>query len=482
MDQYDNITKHVLDVNWQLGVKDYYDYLAHEGTLDIVLNNESRIFSPSNSDSVIHGMFQQNLIVQLDIWHVSDEQWVSMWTGFTNEFEVDVGLNSNRKARMKCKQGVYSLREGLFTWRPQENLNANQILRSLISMSNAKFPNIKIWALEDESREQYEYVGEGWGVSTKLEAAIKNVLEAEHGRLWYNRAGSLEFRNRDTMLNYGQDAITIDVGKTNGATYMYSSEIINEVEVFINHKIIEEMVVWSSKGYIYVPANGASEPILLNFEFEEGSPRSVDNQALNIDDTVITSYLVRPVQDDISNLLNNEDKNLVLSLENDGGGRTDIVLTNSNNYDLYAKVTDIKGDTLRGGNKDSFLFKNEDSIAANGLTKRKTITSPLITKYDQARALAAVHLVRDSDPSGEFKNIDYISKNADINDRILDTTIGETLILKEELSGEEGLYHIIIGEKGSIINTHFKLSYTLARMNVESFGRIGGALPMKVGI
>ena len=315
MDHYDNITKYVLDADWQLGVKDYYDYLAHEGTLDIVLNNESRIFSPNNSDSVLYGMLKQNLLVKLDIWHVSDEQWVSIWTGFTNEFEIDVGLNSKRNARMKCKQGIYSLREGLFTWRPQKNLNANQILRSLISMSDAKFPNIQIWALEDESREQYEYVGEGWGVSTKLEAAIKNVLEAEHGRLWYNRAGSLEFRNRDTMLNYGQDAVTIDVGNTNGATYVYSSEIINEVEVFINHKIIEEMVVWSSKGYIYVPANGASEPVLLNFEFEEGSPRSVDNQNLNIGDVVITSYRLRPMQDDVTNLVDYATHNLVLSLK-----------------------------------------------------------------------------------------------------------------------------------------------------------------------
>ena len=91
-------------------------------------------------------------------------------------------------------------------------------------------------------------------------------------------------------------------------------------------------------------------------------------------------------------------------------------------------------------------------------------------------------MVRDSDPSGEFKNIDYISNNADTNDIMLDMTLGETVILKENLSGEEGLYHVILGEKGSIIGTHFKLSYTLARMNTESFGRIGRSLPMKVGV
>ena len=484
MDQYDNITKYVLNVKWQLGVRDYYDYLAHEGTMTITLDNQDSLFHPDNEDSQFYGMFRQNLRSRLEVWHFKNQKWVTVWTGFTFDFKVNIGLNSERKVQVECKQGLYSLQNALFKFNPTDAeshgslLNFTDLWKAVTDDTGLKIASFDTEDDSDiqEGAENYYYMGDGWNASTKTSKAIQDILMSEHYRLFIDRQGKYVGRNRYHFLNFNQDSELINVGDSNGANYEYTSEIINEVEIFFNYKTIEEAEVWNSKTFIRCPANGDSDPILLNFQFEEGGVRSVDNTTLNFNDIVWETY------HNISSVGSNDlqDLNLSINLTGTKDGRTFLSVANGNSFSVFTRISGIKGDTIVGGHDDSFLFRYDESIANNDLTKRKVVTSKLITDYWQAKALAEVFLALDAEPAGEYTDMVWISRDKYYNDLILDRSILDHIKLKDR--GTSSL-HVILGEEGSLIaGRQLKMKYYMSRMNKEPFGKVGEQLPIRVGV
>ena len=52
---YDDVTTYVLHAKWYLGFSQAYAEVANDSTLELVLDNSDKRFSPENSGSVLNG-------------------------------------------------------------------------------------------------------------------------------------------------------------------------------------------------------------------------------------------------------------------------------------------------------------------------------------------------------------------------------------------------------------------------------------------
>jgi len=70
--EYQDVTKDVLELDWQLGNSDFDKAIGYEGTATIKLDNTGKLYSPENIDSPLHGRMTPNLKVSVS---TSKKQW-----------------------------------------------------------------------------------------------------------------------------------------------------------------------------------------------------------------------------------------------------------------------------------------------------------------------------------------------------------------------------------------------------------------------
>lgn len=501
---YDNLSEYILEVDWQLGTKDYYDNLAFEGTLVATVNNTSRLFSPANEASPLYGLLQQNRKVIAQVKDTVTNEWVTMWSGWTDSFQTDVGTSSTQKAKIKCMQGMFRLRKGAFSWLPTDTVSVVDVITDLVSYSGWRSTRAPItwwihdnsllgvdtylvaydaiWESTSDSLIKYDMVGDGWNNKTKLESALKDTLQAEDATLWVTRNGGLYLANRYDKLYYGDVTASINLDTLTKADYSYGTRLINSVEVFITPKEeLENQIVWESKGRIYVPKKSTSSLYLLTFEYEEGGAKSVDNLQLTQSDMDIEVYKIPRVRrkqrgtEIVPYQVTNEkhlDK-IKIKTKDDGQGKTYIYIENDNGYDAYVDVA-IYGDVVKGGEGLSFLYEDGEAISQYEALHQETVKSDILTTEGHAKAIADLRLLRDAYPKGEFTSITIISKDATATQQILDLTIGDLVSLSESQTGESNLIHLVVGEKLVVKSGLLHMTYTLARVPQEQFIRFDG--------
>jgi hypothetical protein len=503
---YDNLQAYLQNTDWQLGKKKYFDPLAYEGTLNVVVDNTSRIFSPANADSPLYGLLKQNLKVLVQVKRPSTGEWVTMWAGWTDKFDAMVGTASAKKATIRCKQGVYRLREGEFSWLPKDDQRISDVIPDVVNYSGWRttatplqwwlsktrqlgvdtflVATSDIWATLDTGINVYEYIGHGWNNATKVETALKELLEAEDAVLWVRRDGRLELLTRDRFAYFGTSDATIDVGTLTKAEYTYGENLINTVEMFVKPKEeTQNTIVWRTKEQIHVRGKrggGASDPILLTFEYEEGKERTVDNLQLSQEDMDVLVYEVPTPKRRRRQLISAEvapvsDEGITIKTQDNGQGKTYLYITNDKARDRYVDIS-IYGDFITGGEGVSYEFQDLDAIADYDALHKVELKSNIVTTESQVKSLADLRLIRNGYPEGEFSWIEIISEDTTLTEQILDLTLGSLISLSEGQTGETDKVHVVLGEKVTVKNGLLYMRYDLARVPTYTFMKFGDNL------
>ncbi len=502
--QYDDISDDIVGMDWKLGKKGYFEPLAYEGILNIIVDNSSRKYTPKNTNSVLYPNIRKNLKTVVQVKDPSSGEWVNMWVGWTDNFSVVAGLYSSQQATIQCNQGLFRLREGNFSWKPQDDLRIDEVVKTLVYNSGWRTPTTPlqwwlslsrqlgidtylvqesdIWGRIDEGVNTYDLIGEGWNNKTTIDSAIKDCLNAEDAVLWVNREGKLELLNRNNFAYYGVSDHNINADTLTDVQYDYGDDLINSVEVFFTPKEeVQNTEVWRTKEHIYVPKNGQSEPVLLTFEYEEGAEKTIDNLQLGKDEIEVTYYRQQKKRRRKTVQLPKEItgeknlKNITIKTTTDGQGRTFVSVVNDNNYDVYADIV-IYGDVISGGDGISYVFEDFEAMAEYESKHKENIKSKIINSYNHARGLAQLRLIRNAYPDGQFSSITIISEDLSLTQNILDIKLGDILLISESQTSENDLPHMVIGENAKIVNGLIYMDYALVRIPSGGFMRFGDNL------
>lgn len=489
---YEDITGYVITYDTKSGKSDFNTALPNEGVATIVVNNDSKVFSPSNTESPYFGYLKPNLKVKIQLQD-EDGEWQDIWSGWTTEIDVSAGRNLDRQGTIIAQQGMFRLSEGSLNFIIAPNQRMDVIARKIIASSGWRTTAVVLQSylgyrtrvgtnayidadsllfdVVEEGVNTLELAGKDWATSTDPRGALDQLIGAENGMLFINRNGSISIFNRNHWIaSTVKDNIILDTS-VNQAEYQYGMDIINAVEVSVQkNKVNTNQTVWETKRPVPLQINQVWV-VDLNPEFTEGRTKTVLKYDLkNITKTVYTADT--GLNNDTSASATQAQSDLVrVELLGSAGSRPQVRLTNSNPQVMYVNLS-VKGDYVDTG--DTEIIKSIDEGSINDLQGRHVLnySSPVITNYKQAQAYGETILLRQATPKGEFSSFTIMVRNLADLARIQSLKVGDLVALSEIQSVETALSHGIIGEDFKLTNSRqLEVTYHLARTLEERFAK-----------
>ena len=506
----DNITALLLTADWQLGRNNYDDPLAYEGTATLAMNNDSKEFSPANTTSEFSGLFRQNLKIVIEIKD-SSNAWVRVWTGWTHLFDAIPGRRTQRRATLTCRQGLFRFREGDLDYQIKRNISMVATIQEIISSVGFKsayspyqtilnFNAIlgrntflqsvsSLFSEAAESGRTLEVPGLKWGRKTNPEQAIKELLKAEHAKMWIDRDGGIVIRQREGFVNQTEDAVINMDKDVVEATYTWGKDIVNRVDVFVTpRKNVTDAEIWRTKAPIEIRGHpfgdGRQELytklIEMQFEFEEGTQRTITKVKGNIQDMTVIVYNRDPTRyDDPTPFIvsasewSGEVHATVLGSES---LRKLLQVRNNLSYRVWIDLT-ILGTYVEGGEPSTYVVEDIKAQRAENALHAEKIELNAITNEEEAISYARFVLQRKADPIGEFRNITRTATDNATLDIMLQQGIGSVLKISETQTGEKDRLHSILGESGSYAaGQDLRMTAIIARINEQRYFKVGDAV------
>lgn len=487
---YDDITDLVLSVDTKNGKTNFNDVVPAEGNATILLNNDSQMFSPSNTASPLYGYLKPNLKVKIQLWNGTE--YIDIWSGWTEKVEVEPGRSKTRQATLTALQGVFRLAEGTLSVPITTNANAIAIAEAIIESSGWRstaailqsfvglytlvgnnaytLDTDQVYDLLDDGVNIIEITGRGWAQNTDPRKALEDVLQSENAQMYINRDGSISLFDRNHWITTDvTDTIVLDTA-VNNANYEYGTDIVNAVETtIVKNKALLNQPVWSSKRPTPIVPNQVWV-IELNSAFTEGTTRTVIRYTLDgMTKSVYTADVgINNVTSGLAATQAQSDL-VIVELLGQAGQQPKLRVTNKNSTKMWISLS-IKGDYLDTG--DGEITKVEDATSIQLLQGKHlaTYTSNVLSDSAQAESYGDYLMQRMGEPHGEFKNFDiYIRNTSDLN-RVLGLSVGDIVILSEVQTEEDEQYHAIIGEEFHFSDSKtFRITYTAARTLQENF-------------
>lgn len=497
---YDDITSYVLSVDWKSGKKGFLSSVPFDGTLSVVLNNDSEIFSPKNTASPLYGQMKQGRLVKLQTRKDITDTWFTLWTGQTQSFEITAGRTSDRTIELNASQGVNNLKRNDGLIDPVENSRIGTAIETLIEESswrtgsafqafldsgyrtddNAFVKDTEVFDSLDEGVNILEFIGQDWDRNTSVLTAVEDLLDSELGQIWVTREGHMVFAQRDYWAVKAYDPIevlTLDT-EVQAADYVYGEDIINVAEVKIQPKVstTANSVLWETKRPVRVDKRSKRD---LQVEFDVGEglrPLTVADVAN--EDMDFTVYVRDPFKYGAvaaNEATDYQAKYATVQLVKDGAGRYTVKLQNRNAITYWIAVT-INGKFKEVGDELTATSIDADAVEASFGVYKHALNTKILDSFDQAKGSANTFILRNAEPDGEFTSLRLILETDADYTRLQDYQIGEVLDITETQTGETNRLHIITGINGSMDGTLITVNYDLARIESQLYAVTGESI------
>ncbi len=475
---YDNLTKSgfVKSLNWQSGRSGYDDIMPSDGTCSVVLNNESRVFSPEYEAGPLYGYLVtgHGCEVQIRNSETDINEYSPAWTGRLESFVIKPGRYRSREAEFKAIQGIMNFERDRLDFDILLEATADEGLAQLFQ--NYRRPLNPYTFILDRSLLDYsayiydtafdidfetgsvvfEVIGDGWKKTTDIAQAIADLTEAERGLFWVDRGGKARFRGRSFNEELETDLTTIDENVFQDGTYEYGGEISNVIKVNFNPKRYEiNTLLYSTAedNRIEVLA-GQSKTVRLIFKREDESDiKALDVYSFSRTITDGTRSIYATYRSDTGAARNAA---LTIGYKKTRNG---VVVKMRNNSSIDTKVDlQIYGTAIITDQEQTVEITDEDSILKYG-RKVKVIDLPMIDNETEALAWAEAELDKHKDATGKFTSLTF-TVTSDLLTMINDTPIGTHVYIEEYQTSNVG-DSIVVGEAFDYSGTVLSVDYTL---------------------
>lgn len=475
-DTYDDITADVIEVSWRLGMHKPYQNVADEASCTVKVRNTGGNYAPEKTDGVLYGNLKPNRRLQIVV--IQDSVETVMYQGWLKAIDVAWSPGSQAGqtiATLKCvgfKEQLDSqeVRLGLL-----RDKRADEIITRVLLDAPVLPVTGAAWVLGDANYSRlgnttllnafsrfadleqgvntFRYYGDAntyRDISNAAEGdkkqsgyrVIKEVVEAERGRFFQNRAGKAVFWNRyhlpltETVAGTVSSAGAIKpfrVDYSYGATFCNNAEVIPFQRAEGGTKTL-----WTLDAPLTVKAGGK-----LQFE------------ALFLDETgerVGALYAVIGMMESTGGALKMGIRpfgdRAVLTAQNES-------LTNEA---VITKLT-VEGPKLTSNNRLIAYAENSDSIQTYQKTNTLRLNLPALEDYRIAEQIARYEVRRRSIPRGEVLSVTFLDNHAAHQ---LDWTIGTRIHLNLPELGHAQDYYIIgedqrISDGLKVLQTQFFL-------------------------
>lgn len=470
---YDNITADVKSCRSEIGKPDYTKNMISEGKATLLLDNDSRRYSPEYASSPLFGKMDSQRRFTADVQN-SSGTYVRRFTGWAIKFLPTYGTKRSREMTMSCQQGKSHLDRIKYTQLQTGATTADAVIKAIvlkgyasaatplqIIMNRARlgacyFVNPDdIYDIQEGLSSLDAEGAEDW-VDAPATQVIDSVVTVDQGFFFIDHDGKVVYYNREKYLNpaYGvtPTAINLD-SEVQGAQYVYGANYANTIKLNYYPNTTRVDTVWNSQGPIRVYAGGLRVKVIdVKFEYLEGKRMKV--VAVNgfnggVDDsTCVATVGTVDVSDKVK-----------ASFELSGSGGK-LTIFNTTNQAIYIVVT-LKGTIVEsyGGQEVTVT----DAAGLLGGTVQINKSSKLVSDETQATNLANYLLAMSKQNVGQFSSIQMLNKNNTQLDKMLALEIGSMVRLSETQTAHSNKDYYICGvneewRADNVLNTTYNLS------------------------
>lgn len=461
---HDEITAYVLSANGVIGKTQWETKLFDEGTLTITIDNQSKFFSPENRDSPLFGFMNPYIRVWVLISD-SEDAYHLLWSGTTQQFELQTGIFNERQATITCRQGRYSVdAQDIDSFDALDGSSSAGLITSMFNGGysiatgavDTSFTSGEI--LEDTENGitvpifGTDFVGNG---NKSFISALEDISELNGNYLFLSRYGRVIFKTYGTVkdadpeeLPYG---LTLETHYTFSPYDLYKSIVVNyDVYSFASSGI--EMQGQEE----VVPAGSTAFPFTIYPEY--------NNKPL-IGDVVldVTSFL--PV--DYGAIIASGSANATPIVETNGIYTWFKVTANNSLEDSTPNGLDARISFVsRASTNVWYASETGKIVTVTGIEGRGlptfTYNNPLITTDDMADDFSDQQAHRRASIVSWFDTARLTNKNDAAIDFAINHTVGSVIFIQEEQSGNIPKHSIIIGESFRFTPTYIEIDYVIA--------------------
>jgi len=472
-DLYDNVTDHVTDAEWFLGIHTPYQDDADDSMLRVKLNNSDRRFSPEYSGSPMAGFLAPHRAVVARSNQAG--AFRTHWTGWVESIQPSMGKFGERGAEIKAAGAMLFFEDVETTIPVQENRRTDEILADLLSEvqiappvmqsmllgvtgyaeldSTTFLPNPVIPNVLSPGQTTLAYAADNWVQppapgdtkrgSFNVYRAIKDVVAAERGRFFFDRTGNATFWDRHHLLKRKYDSLTDPTfdDAMQGLSYEYAGlgEFKNDIMVTCHPRAVSpdgQELLWSLEQPVTI---SAGETRKLTVNYKDDSENRIGGKNVYLANVTFSegSGSVR---------LTAGGNRAILEIVNSqsGGGNGSV----SSEGKAVLQTCELRGTKITDFGTMEATAHDELSINLFG---RRTLRMNLasIDKLDDAQTIADFERVRRAQPSGKVRTIILVSdavQGGNQHSEQLQRTIGDLIRVKETQTAHDDTY-FIIGEQ-----------------------------------
>jgi hypothetical protein len=458
---YDDVTARVISAKWALGMREAYEHMADEATLDIVLENVDGRYSPENGASPLAGKIVPQRPVRIQSSDGTTTR--THWQGWIEGIEPQVGKYGKRTVRITAMGAMQFLKAAETRLPLQENKRTDQILDALIREVVMPPALNRAWILGragnsevgatmyladtsaystlDAGQLTLAMAGDNWVIdgggadkpknSFDVYRAISDIVAAERGRFFFDREGRAVFHNRHRFLLGGSPAATF-TDTMNEMVYGFAGAdfLKNEVTVICHPRTIgtaSDTVLWElpEEAVIEIAA-GKTRDLYIKYEDEAG--KRVGG---------------RDVYVDLATLMFEQGTAVVTVTS--GANGADIKIVNNSSIDALMTKLQIKGrKILDKGEMEVTAFDGGSAIDYGRRTMR--VNLPSIDNLEQGQYIADFERDRRKLPKGMTTALSLKShgiNGGQHHPQQLALTVGDIIRVEETQTAEAGDYYII---------------------------------------
>jgi hypothetical protein len=315
---YDDVTAYVLHAKWYLGFSQPYAEVANDSTLELLLDNADKRFSPENSGSVLNGKLLPLRTVRITSNDGTSER--IHWQGWMQNIMPFAGQYGERRIQLTAAGAMQFLKAAESKIELQEDKRTDEVIDSLIrevvfppSVTKGAFVGIP--GFSEISQNAYvtdlddirqldtgamtlELAADNWvssgGFADRpkdtfdVYRGIKDMVATERGKFFFERSGRAIFWNRHNLLaDYTVAATFNDAMQELKYSYGSTELLKNEIRVTCHPRgisISDQDVLWQLEGaVIRVPANDSRE---MYVKFEDDSENRIGGRDVTVGDLV----------------------------------------------------------------------------------------------------------------------------------------------------------------------------------------------------
>jgi hypothetical protein len=441
----DAISADVLEATWHLGMSAPYQRLSEPASAEILLRNQTRDFSPEVESNLI-GKF-------LRIQSHDGTTTRTHFFGAITALEPEAGQYGRQRARLfalgrEAELAQQSIRLPLLL-----DFTADEALEAILQQvkwrypvldsmciigrdsigSSSIFPDAAFSQSLDAAQSVFPYLGDDWSEGLPANQAIEQLVTAEGGRFFFNRAGEAIFYQRYHLLQNNAVVATFD-DAMEGLDYRYGGEILNQLDVEIRPRSIgtANTLLWELANPIRLKRESI---ICLTARYtRDGFP--------------VGAITIKPPQRGIDFLAFREEdgsgdsmtQHIQLVLLEAGASAATLEIRNPTRRDAYLTRLEIYGTPLIAGDPVSVTVQDKLSRAYYG-GGALALKVPILADIEEAEGIARWELSRRKAPQGIVREIQTSTSHHPLE--TLSLSLFDRIRIIETQTGHDANYQIL---------------------------------------